>query len=84
MIAWYMANSGRQLQRTPQRSVCKRCHGENISRSFYLQDGGKNLLLLSSLRRVTVTQFPSESMPAGFRRHLVGKTLRSACFSAVT
>ena len=28
--------------------------------------------------RMTVTQFRSISMPAGFRRHLVGKTLRYA------
>ena len=34
--------------------------------------------------RVTVTQFRSISMPAGFRRHLVGKTLRNVCYSTVT
>jgi len=26
----------------------------------------------------------SMSMPAGFHRHLVGKTLRNVCYSAVT
>jgi len=31
-----------------------------------------------------VTQFRSISMPAGFRRHLMGKTLRNVCFSDVT
>jgi len=30
------------------------------------------------IHRVTVTQFRSVSMPAGFRRHLVGKTLKNA------
>jgi len=34
--------------------------------------------------RVTLTQFRSISMPAGFRRHLVGKTLRNDRYSAVT
>ena len=33
--------------------------------------------------RVTVTKFRSISMPAGFRRHLVGKTLRNV-YSADT
>jgi len=37
-----------------------------------------------SIHRVAVTQFRYISMPAGFRRHLVGKTLRNVCYSAVT
>jgi len=37
-----------------------------------------------SIHRVTVTYFRSISMPAGFRRHLVGKSLRNVCYSAVT
>ena len=32
---------------------------------------------------VTYMQFRSISMPAGFRRHLVGKTLRNVCYSDV-
>jgi len=32
--------------------------------------------------RMTVTQFRSISMPAGFRRHLVGKTLRYASYAS--
>ena len=39
---------------------------------------------LRRIHRVRVTQFRSISMPAGFRRHLVGKTLRNVCYSAVT
>jgi len=31
-----------------------------------------------------MTSFRSISMPAGFRRHLVGKTLRNVCYSDVT
>ena len=38
----------------------------------------------SQLHRVTMTQFRSISMPAGFRRHLVGKTLRNVCYSDCT
>ena len=36
------------------------------------------------IHRMTVTQFRSIFMPAGFRRHLVGKTLRNVCYSVVT
>ena len=36
------------------------------------------------IHRVTVTQFRSISMPACFRRHLVGKTLRNVSHSDVT
>jgi len=37
------------------------------------------------IHRVAVTSFLSVSMPAGFRRHLVGKTLKNAgdCNSAL-
>ena len=34
--------------------------------------------------RVTVTYFRSISMPAGFRRHLMGKTLINVSYSDVT
>ena len=37
-----------------------------------------------NIHRVTVTQFRFISMPAGFRRHLVGKTLRNVCYSDVS
>ena len=36
------------------------------------------LVLAYSIHRVTVTYLRSISMPAGFRRHLVGKTLKNA------
>jgi len=38
----------------------------------------------SGIYRVTVAQFRSVSMPVGFRRHLVGETLKNAgyCNSA--
>ena len=32
----------------------------------------------------TVAQFRSTSMPAGYCRRLVGKTLRNVCYSRVT
>jgi len=32
------------------------------------------------IHRMTVTQFYSISMPVGFRRRLVGKTLRNVCY----
>jgi len=35
------------------------------------------LLTIVAIHRVTVTLFRSISMPAGFHRHFVGKTLRS-------
>jgi len=35
----------------------------------------RRLFTESVMHRVTVTQFRSISMPAGFRRHFVGKTL---------
>jgi len=38
----------------------------------------------SPIHMVTVTQFRSISMLAGFCRHLVGTTLRSVCNSVVT
>jgi len=34
------------------------------------------------IRKVTVTSFRYVSMPAGLRRHLVGKTLRDVSYSA--
>jgi len=39
-------------------------------------------ILPYDIHRVTVA-FHSISMPAGFRRHLVGKTLTNVCYSAV-
>jgi len=33
----------------------------------------------TNVHRSTVTKFRSVSMPAGFRRHLVGKTPRNDC-----
>ena len=38
----------------------------------------------SVMHRVTATQFRPISMPAGFRHHLVGKTLRNVRYSTVT
>jgi len=32
------------------------------------------------IRRMTVTKFSSISMSAGFRRNLIGKTLRNVCY----
>jgi len=37
-------------------------------------------ILVGFMQRVTVTLFRSVSMPAGFRRHLVGKTLKNAVY----
>ena len=37
-----------------------------------------------AIHGVTVTQFHSMSMLTGFRRHLLGKTLRNVCYSDVT
>ena len=37
-----------------------------------------------AIHRVTVAQFRSISMPAGFHSHFVGKTLRNVCYSNVT
>jgi len=42
------------------------------------------VMTASVIHRATVTQFLSISMPAGFRRHLVGETFRNVCYSAVT
>ena len=39
----------------------------------------KNAVSVEPIQRVTITQFRSVSMPAGFRRHLVGKTPRNVC-----
>ena len=37
----------------------------------------------TAMHRVTITLFRSISMPAGFRRHFVGKTLRNVCYCDV-
>jgi len=33
---------------------------------------------------MTVTSFISMSMPAGFQRHIVGKTLKNVCYSDIS
>ena len=37
-----------------------------------------------SIHRATVTRFHFISMPAGFHRHLVGKSHTNVCYSVVT
>jgi len=39
-----------------------------------------HVLLYFTLLYFTVTKFRSVSIPPGFRRHLVGKTLKNACY----
>ena len=48
------------------------------------RDEGKHTGRNDLLNMVTVTKFRSISMPAGLRRHLVGKTLRNVCYSILS
>jgi len=50
------------------------CLSHAIAQNRALWDCGYYSTLIQS---VTVTYFQSISMPAGFRRHLVGKTLKN-------
>ena len=57
---------------------------EVICFNTFASDQSLALLHILHMHRATVTQFRHISMPAGFRRHLVGKKLRNVCYSAVT
>jgi len=50
-------------------------HSSRVDLSFYGARQNTTSCDVTSTHRVTVTSFRSISMPAGFRRHLVGKTL---------
>ena len=59
-----------------QQSVFRWYHSNKHFSEFYPQDGDNG--------DSDVISFRSLSIPGGFRRHLVGKTLRNVCYSTVT
>jgi len=88
---WWMISETVDSQHISLQSICKQFH---LSRRIVGHSPAISVFdillietlnaLTKSIHRVTVTKYCSISLPAGFRRHLVGKPLRNVCYSAVT
>jgi len=68
--------TGRETQFCTCTSICRRF---GLTALEFRQDAWDQKWSLWAIHRVTVTWFRSIPMLAGFRRHLVGKTLRNVC-----
>jgi len=72
MIAATVLSSGFDKKLAPRKRACETSSSCDAEHDTFI------------IHRLTVTKFRYISIPAGFRRHLVGKTLRNVSYSAVT
>ena len=73
------------IKNTQGDSYVIRGKSSSINSTHYAKlypQNGERIVTLDSV--TSIHPFRSVSMPAGFRRHLVGKSLRNVCYSVVT